>query len=200
VGRIEPGLPGDARTNPALIADKFGDNVGDCAGVAADLFETYAVTTVATMLLAQIFVTGEAQATAMLLPLAIGAVCIVGSIIGTYFVRLGSSQNIMGALYKGLLSAAVISAVLISLLIAWMIGFAGQLQIGDQAVSGGSLFVCTLVGLAVTGLLVWITEYYTSTAYRPVRSVAQASTTGHATNIIQGLAVSMEACFLPVLV
>jgi K(+)-stimulated pyrophosphate-energized sodium pump len=200
VGKIEAGIPEDDPRNPAVIADNVGDNVGDCAGMAADLFETYAVTTVATMLLAQIFVTGEAQATAMLLPLAIGAVCIVGSIIGTYFVRLGASQNIMGALYKGLIAAAIISAVLIAGLIAIMIGFGGQLQVGDLAVTGSSLFLCTLVGLAVTGLLVWITEYYTSTAYRPVRSVAQASTTGHATNIIQGLAVSMEACFLPVLV
>jgi len=200
VGKIEAGIPEDDPRNPAVIADNVGDNVGDCAGMAADLFETYAVTTVATMLLAQIFVTGEAQATAMLLPLAIGGVCIIGSIIGTYFVRLGSSQNIMGALYKGLVAAAAISAVLIAVIILLMIGFGGTLQVGEDAVSGFSLFLCTLVGLAVTGLLVWITEYYTSTAYRPVRSVAKASTTGHATNIIQGLAVAMEACFLPVLV
>ncbi|HEX4571126.1 MAG TPA: sodium-translocating pyrophosphatase [Dongiaceae bacterium] len=200
VGKIEAGIPEDDPRNAAVIADNVGDNVGDCAGMAADLFETYAVTTVATMLLAQIFVTGEAQATAMLLPLAIGGVCILGSIIGTFFVRLGGSENIMGALYKGLIAAAAISAVLIAVIIALMIGFGGQLQIGDAAVSGTSLFLCSLVGLAVTGLLVWITEYYTSTAYRPVRSVAKSSTTGHATNIIQGLAVAMESCFLPVLV
>jgi K(+)-stimulated pyrophosphate-energized sodium pump len=200
VGKIEAGIPEDDPRNPAVIADNVGDNVGDCAGMAADLFETYAVTIVATMLLAQIFFTGETQATMMLLPLAIGGVCIVGSIVGTYFVRLGSSQNIMGALYKGLVVTGIVSAVLIAGVISQMIGFGTQVQIGDLSVSGASMFYCTLVGLAVTGLLVWITEYYTSTAYRPVRSVAQASTTGHATNIIQGLAVSMEACFLPVLV
>ncbi len=200
VGKIEAGIPEDDPRNPAVIADNVGDNVGDCAGMAADLFETYAVTIVATMLLAQIFFTGEIQATMMLLPLAIAGVCIVGSIVGTYFVRLGSSQNIMGALYKGLVVTGIVSAALIAGVIAEMIGFGNQVQIGDLSVSGASMFYCTLVGLAVTGLLVWITEYYTSTSYRPVRSVAQASTTGHATNIIQGLAVSMEACFLPVLV
>src|SRR5882724_9167468 len=200
VGKIEAGIPEDDPRNPAVIADNVGDNVGDCAGMAADLFETYAVTIVATMLLAQIFFTGDTQAGMMLLPLAIGGVCIVGSIIGTYFVRLGSSQNIMGALYKGLVVTGTVSAALIAGVIAKMVGFSTQVQIGDLSVSGASLFYCTLVGLSVTGLLVWITEYYTSTSYRPVRSVAQASTTGHATNIIQGLAVSMEACFLPVLV
>jgi K(+)-stimulated pyrophosphate-energized sodium pump len=200
VGKIEAGIPEDDPRNPAVIADNVGDNVGDCAGMAADLFETYAVTIVATMLLAQIFVTGDLQGTMMLLPLAIGGVCILGSIVGTFFVRLGTSRNIMGALYKGLLVSAAISAVLIAGLFAVAIGFGAQLQIGDVAIGGFRLYLCTLVGLAVTGLLVWITEYYTSTAYRPVRSVANASTTGHATNIIQGLAVSMEACFLPVLV
>jgi K(+)-stimulated pyrophosphate-energized sodium pump len=200
VGKIEAGIPEDDPRNPAVIADNVGDNVGDCAGMAADLFETYAVTIVATMLLAQIFVTGEMQGTMMLLPLAIGGVCILGTIVGTFFVRLGASQNIMGALYKGLLVSAGVSAVLIAGLFAVTIGFGAQVQIGNAAIGGFRLFLCTLVGLAVTGLLVWITEYYTSTAYRPVRSVANASTTGHATNIIQGLAVSMEACFLPVLV
>jgi len=200
VGKIEAGIPEDDPRNPAVIADNVGDNVGDCAGMAADLFETYAVTIVATMLLAQIFVAGEAQATMMMLPLAIAGVCIIGSVAGTYFVRLGASGNIMGALYKGLFATAAVSAVLIAGVIGLLTGFGTPVQIGDASVSGLDLFFCALVGLAVTGLLVWITEYYTSTAYRPVRSVAKASTTGHATNIIQGLAVSMEACFLPVLV
>ena len=200
VGKIEAGIPEDDPRNPAVIADNVGDNVGDCAGMAADLFETYAVTMVATMLLAAIFFTGAAQASLMMLPLLIGAVCIVGSIVGTFFVRLGASNNIMGALYKGFIVSAVVSAVLIGVVIWKFIGFDAAFTIGTKTFTGLSLLWSAIIGLGVTGLLVWITEYYTGTNHRPVLSVAQASTTGHGTNIIQGLAVSMEACALPALV
>ncbi|MQA66964.1 MAG: sodium-translocating pyrophosphatase [Alphaproteobacteria bacterium] len=200
VGKIEAGIPEDDPRNPAVIADNVGDNVGDCAGMAADLFETYAVTIVATMLLAAIFFTGAAQASLMMLPLLIGAVCIVGSIVGTFFVRLGASNNIMGALYKGFIVSAVVSAVLIGVVIWRFIGFDAAFTIGTKTFTGLSLLWSAIIGLGVTGLLVWITEYYTGTNHRPVLSVAQASTTGHGTNIIQGLAVSMEACALPALV
>ncbi|MGE0650826.1 MAG: sodium-translocating pyrophosphatase [Alphaproteobacteria bacterium] len=200
VGKIEAGIPEDDPRNPAVIADNVGDNVGDCAGMAADLFETYAVTIVATMLLAAIFFTGAAQASLMMLPLLIGAVCIVGSIVGTFFVRLGASNNIMGALYKGFVVSAVVSAILIGIVIWKFIGFDAAFTIGTKTFTGLSLLWSAVIGLGVTGLLVWITEYYTGTNHRPVLSVAQASTTGHGTNIIQGLAVSMEACALPALV
>ena len=200
VGKIEAGIPEDDPRNAAVIADNVGDNVGDCAGMAADLFETYAVTVVATMLLGAIFFAPSDHALMMQFPLAIGAVCIVGSIIGTFFVRLGKSGNIMGALYKGLIASAVISAVLIAIVTAQLVGFDTSYNMGDGSVTGQDLFVCAIMGLVVTGLLVWITEYYTGTNHRPVKSVASASETGHATNIIQGLAISMEATALPVLV
>jgi K(+)-stimulated pyrophosphate-energized sodium pump len=201
VGKVEAGIPEDDPRNPAVIADNVGDNVGDCAGMAADLFETYAVTIVATMLLAAIFFDGALRDTMLMLPLVIGAVCIFASVVGTFFVRLGAGGQIMAALYKGLIVSGVISAALIALIIAEMIGFGTAVKMSSGLVtSGAGLFGCAVVGLLVTGLLVWITEYYTSTAYRPVRSVAQASITGHGTNVIQGLAVSMEATAMPVIV
>ena len=201
VGKVEAGIPEDDPRNPATIADNVGDNVGDCAGMAADLFETYAVTIVATMLLGGIFFVGAEQETLMLLPLVIAGVCIAGSVIGTFFVKLGASNNVMGALYKGFIATAVISAVLIGGIISVMLGWDAQFTTTTGTTfSATDLYVCSLAGLGVTGLLIWITEYYTSTDYRPVRSVASASTTGHGTNVIQGLAVSMEATALPVLV
>jgi K(+)-stimulated pyrophosphate-energized sodium pump len=201
VGKVEAGIPEDDPRNPAVIADNVGDNVGDCAGMAADLFETYAVTIVATMLLAAIFFNPPLRDTMLLLPLAIGAVCIVASVIGTYFVRLGAGGGIMRALYKGLIATGIISIAVIAAIMAWLVGFSAPLTMTTGAVvTGFGLFVCALVGLGVTGLIVWITEYYTSTAYRPVRSIAQSSTTGDGTNVIQGLAVSMEATALPVIV
>lgn len=200
VGKIEAGIPEDDPRNAAVIADNVGDNVGDCAGMAADLFETYVVTIVATMQLAGLFFSGVAQELLMVYPLAIGGVCIIGSVIGTFFVRLGSSQNIMGALYKGVVVASVISAGLIVWVTMSLIGLDIPLMAAGHIFTGMNILYSALTGLVVTGLLVWITEYYTSTSYRPVKSVAQASVTGHATNIIQGLAISMEATALPVLV
>ncbi|MBL8686379.1 MAG: sodium-translocating pyrophosphatase [Alphaproteobacteria bacterium] len=201
VGKIEAGIPEDDPRNPAVIADNVGDNVGDCAGMAADLFETYAVTMVATMLLASIFFLDPVlQEQMMLLPLLIGGACILASVAGVFFIRLGRNQKIMQALYKGLIATGLISAGLIAGLLWWQVGFSTQYTVGSISITGLDLLGCCAIGLAVTGLLVWVTEYYTATNYRPVRSVAKASTTGHATNIIQGIAVSMEACALPVII
>jgi K(+)-stimulated pyrophosphate-energized sodium pump len=175
--------------------------VGDCAGMAADLFETYAVTMVATMLLGAILFSGSDVALMMTFPLLIGAVCIIGSVLSTFFVKLGASQSIMGALYKGFITSVIFSAVLIGVVTHWQLGFDASFKVlGGQSITGMDIFISALTGLVVTGLIVWITEYYTGTEYGPVKSIAQASTTGHGTNVIQGLAVSMEATALPVVV
>ncbi len=201
VGKVEAGIPEDDPRNPAVIADNVGDNVGDCAGMAADLFETYAVTIVATMVLISIFLAGDPLLNSMMVyPLAIGGVCIIASIIGTFFTRLGASQNIMGALYKGFIASAVLSLVGVAAVTNWVIGFDAQVEVAKASFSGMDIFLCAVVGLVVTGLLIWVTEYYTSTEYRPVRSIAQASTTGHGTNVIQGLAISMEATAIPAII
>jgi K(+)-stimulated pyrophosphate-energized sodium pump len=201
VGKVEAGIPEDDPRNPAVIADNVGDNVGDCAGMAADLFETYAVTIVATMVLASIFFTGDQQSSLMLYPLAIGGVCIITSIIGTFFVRLGSNNSIMGALYKGFIATAVLSLAALYPLTQYVLGSMDTVfMVDDKEFTAMSLFWCGVTGLVITGLLIWITEYYTGTNYRPVKSIAQASTTGHGTNVIQGLAVSMEATALPAIV
>ncbi len=201
VGKVEAGIPEDDPRNPATIADNVGDNVGDCAGMAADLFETYVVTVVATMVLATIYFAGqEVLANALLYPLAIGGACVITSIIGTFFVRLGKSENIMGALYKGFIATGVLSLIALWPITSILIGMDTQLTATGVTFSGIDLFYCGVVGLVVTTLIIVITEYYTGTNYRPVRSIAIASQTGHGTNVIQGLAVSLEATAAPALV
>ena len=226
VGKVEAGIPEDDPRNPAVIADNVGDNVGDCAGMAADLFETYVVTVGATMVLTALLLGGTLGALLlpmMSLPLLIGGACIVTSIIGTYFVKLGSKQNIMGAMYKGFIVTAVLSIPAIFGVMSWALGDmnaligatvvseASTVALGDTLVTEGAaevvggftgmdLFWCSMLGLVITGLIIWITEYYTGTEYRPVRSIAKASETGHGTNVIQGLAISLEATALPTLV
>ena len=200
VGKVEAGIPEDDPRNPATIADNVGDNVGDCAGMAADLFETYAVTMVATMVLgAIVFATPELKLTSMLYPLTIGGACVVTSIIGTFFVKLGSNNSIMGALYKGFIVTAVLSLIALYPITLYTWGSMST-PLGTFSYTGNSLFACGLTGLVVTGLIIWITEYYTGTDFRPVQSIAKASVTGHGTNVIQGLAVSLEATALPALV
>ena len=201
VGKVEAGIPEDDPRNPATIADNVGDNVGDCAGMAADLFETYAVTVVATMVLASIFFAADPMLVSKLMayPLVIGGACIITSIIGTYFVKLGSNNNIMWAMYKGVIVAAVLSIPAIYFATDRLVGLGTVMKVGDKSFTGMSLFYCSLVGLAITGLIVWITEYYTGTDYRPVKAVAKASVTGHGTNVIAGLAMSMEATAAPAL-
>ena len=198
VGKIEAGIPEDDPRNPAVIADNVGDNVGDCAGMAADLFETYAVTIVATMVLSSIFFTTNLNM--MIYPLAIGGSCILTSIAGTFFVRLGSSKNIMGALYKGFIATAIFSAIILYPVTDKIIGLDTIYSSTNAEFSGFGLYSCGIIGLIITGLIIWITEYYTGTKFRPVLSIAKSSTTGHGTNVIQGLAVSLEATALPALI
>ena len=198
VGKVEAGIPEDDPRNPAVIADNVGDNVGDCAGMAADLFETYAVTIVATMVLSSIFFVGDLNM--MIYPLSIGAACLLTSIIGTFFVKLGKSKNVMNALYKGFVVSAVASLVILWPVTDYVIGFENEYTVNDKTFNGMNLYYCGVIGLVITGLLIWITEYYTGTSYRPVKSVALSSTTGHGTNVIQGLAVSMEATAIPALI
>jgi K(+)-stimulated pyrophosphate-energized sodium pump len=198
VGKVEAGIPEDDPRNPAVIADNVGDNVGDCAGMAADLFETYAVTIVATMVLSSIFFHGDMNM--MIYPLTIGGGCILTSIFGTFFVSLGKSKNIMAALYKGFIVTAITSLAILYPITDWVIGFDSVYTVNNKSFNGMSLYYCGIIGLVITGLIIWVTEYYTGTNFRPVQSIASSSTTGHGTNVIQGLAVSMEATAVPALI
>nr|Q8UG67.1 RecName: Full=K(+)-insensitive pyrophosphate-energized proton pump; AltName: Full=Membrane-bound proton-translocating pyrophosphatase; AltName: Full=Pyrophosphate-energized inorganic pyrophosphatase; Short=H(+)-PPase; Flags: Precursor [Agrobacterium fabrum str. C58] len=201
VGKVEAGIPEDDPRNPATIADNVGDNVGDCAGMAADLFETYAVSVVATMVLAAIFFAGTPiLESAMVYPLAICGACILTSIAGTFFVKLGTNNSIMGALYKGLIATGVFSVAGLAVATYATVGWGTIGTVAGMEITGTNLFFCGLVGLVVTALIVVITEYYTGTNKRPVNSIAQASVTGHGTNVIQGLAVSLESTALPAIV
>jgi len=204
VGKVEAGIPEDDPRNPAVIADNVGDNVGDCAGMAADLFETYVVTLGVTMVSIALILRGSADALPLMsLPLLIGGVCIITSIIGTFMVRLGGG-SIMGALYKGFWTSAILGIPAIYLAAQYTLGDLHRtlftMPVSGKDVTGMDLFWCSLIGLAVTGALVWITEYYTGTNYRPVKSIAKASVTGHGTNVIQGLAISLESTALPTIV
>ena len=198
VGKVEAGIPEDDPRNPAVIADNVGDNVGDCAGMAADLFETYAVTIVATMVLSSIFFPGDMSM--MIYPLTIGGACILTSILGTFFVKLGKSKNVMNALYKGFVVSALASLAILYPVTDFVLGLENTYNLNNKSFSGMSLYYCGIIGLVITGLLIWVTEYYTGTNYRPVRSVASSSTTGHGTNVIQGLAISLEATAIPALI
>ena len=198
VEKVEAGIPEDDPRNPAVIADNVGDNVGDCAGMAADLFETYAVTIVATMVLASIFFPGDMAM--MIYPLTIGGACILTSIVGTFFVKLGKSKNVMGALYKGFIVSAITSLAILYPVTDFVLGLENTYNLNNKSFSGMNLYYCGVIGLIITGLLIWVTEYYTGTNYRPVRSVASSSTTGHGTNVIQGLAISLEATAIPALI
>ena len=198
VGKIEAGIPEDDPRNPAVIADNVGDNVGDCAGMAADLFETYVVTIVATMVLSSIYFVDNLSM--MIYPLAIGATCILTFIVGTFFVRLGPSKNIMGALYKGFIVTAILSSAILYPITDRIIGLDNVYSSTNAEFNGFGLYLCGIIGLIITGLIIWVTEYYTGTKFRPVMSVAKSSITGHATNVIQGLAVSLEATALPALI